>query len=106
LHLKVKLSAVPTLLGVIGPLISIDIVSIIIISYVTATLQSLISQIAIYFLIVALSMTLFLGFLCIKMRYQISQCEKPFIIILCVFHHNAIALLTANINSYNSYFID
>lgn len=106
LHLRAKLSAISTLLGVIGPVITIDIITIVAIGYSTGTLQNIMSFMAIYWLIATLAITLFLALLSIKLRYQVTQCDKFIIILLAAFHHNAFAFLTANIAYYNSYFID
>lgn len=73
LHVKAKLAAIPTLLGLIGPIISVDIVVVVAIG-VSSMPDSLVSQVGIFCLVATLVLCLFLAGLSIKLRYKLTQC--------------------------------
>lgn len=73
LHVKAKLAAIPTLLGLIGPLLSVDIVVVVAIG-LSSMPEALVSQVGIFCLIATLFLCLFLAGLSIRLRYKLTQC--------------------------------
>ena len=74
LHLNSKLSAVPTLLGIIGPFLFMDILVAIFISLFVYTLKTLLLSVVIYNLVAALGIGLMLSVVCVRLRYKLTAC--------------------------------
>jgi len=70
LHFKNKLTAIPTLLGTIGPLFTLDCLVIIIVAYATNSITSAIIEIAIYLIICGLLLIFGINGLCFYLRYK------------------------------------
>ncbi len=74
LHLNSKLSAVPTLLGIIGPLLLIDILVIIFISSFSFNLKTTLLSVVIYILAAIIVLDFMLSFICLRLRYKLTGC--------------------------------
>ena len=74
LHFNSKLSAVPTLLGIIGPFLYMDILVVIFISVFLYTLKTLLLSVVIYILVAAFSIDLMLSVICVRLRYKLTAC--------------------------------
>ena len=102
LHFRNKLNAIPTLYGLIGPLIFFSSITIILLGLIQG--QTLLSHLSVYTLILADSLSLIAGIVSLLFWRKYCGSEKWGVLVLALVHYSAVALLTANFSQYNSYF--
>ena len=74
LHLKNKLSAVPTLLSILGILFTLDLISIVILAFLSYFIQSELYQVCTIMLSVSLLAIFFVNMVEVIRRYKLSLC--------------------------------
>ena len=105
LHLRGKLSALSTLLGLVGPVLFVATATGLAVGLTSNEFTSTGLEVGSYAWVLGLLVCLVAGVACLRLWVTEVDCEKEVVVMLGVLFPSAYTLLAANIYLYNSYHI-
>jgi hypothetical protein len=101
-----KVVAVSTLFALVGPFLTLACLILIIVSYSVGSATGSLPSAGIYMVIGGWLIMLFTNAITVYLRWKVTRCERSWALGLAAVHFSFMALMTANIGGYNSYFVD